>query len=266
MDAQFRWDARDYAANSAAQESWARELIGLLDLHRQEEVLDIGCGDGRITARIAREVPAGRAVGIDRSTQMVDHARAGFPAEAHPNLEFAVRDARELEFVDRFDAVFSNAALHWIDDHPAVLRGIARALERGGRLLLQMGGRGNAARVVEAFALLGELPDWRPYLAGVDLPYWFYGPEEYRQWLEQAGLVGDRVGLIPKTIRFATTAELIGWIRTTWMPYTERIPEAKRDVFIATFVDTYLQLIGHAAPGPIEVAMVRLQVAAHLPA
>ncbi|HUA67282.1 MAG TPA: class I SAM-dependent methyltransferase, partial [Candidatus Saccharimonadales bacterium] len=131
-----KWNAADYAANSAVQQTWARELIARLNLRGDEHILDAGCGDGKVTAEIARAVPRGAAVGIDASPQMIDFARKTFTREKFPNLEFHVMNAREIKFERRFDLVFSNAALHWMEDHQMFLRGAASVLKSGGRLVV----------------------------------------------------------------------------------------------------------------------------------
>src|SRR5208282_3983700 len=88
-----RWNAAEYAANSTVQQSWARELIAQLHLRGDEQVLDVGGGDGKVTAEIARAVPRGSVTGIDASPQMIEFAQHTFPARKHPNLEFHVMDA-----------------------------------------------------------------------------------------------------------------------------------------------------------------------------
>ena len=117
MKDQFHWDAEEYAKNSAAQLGWAQELIAKLALKGDEFILDIGCGDGKVSAELARRVPRGGVTGIDSSLDMIQKARSAFPATA--NLSFALKDAREFGFESRFDVVFSNATLHWVKDHPA---------------------------------------------------------------------------------------------------------------------------------------------------
>src|SRR5512133_3316891 len=134
------WNPSDYAQHSSAQQIWARELIAKLHLAGHERVLDIGCGDGKVTAEIASAVPRGSVVGIDNSTDMIGYAKAAYEAG---NLRFQVADAAALPFQAEFDVIFSNACLHWIYDHKPVLAGIRRSLAPGGRVLLQMGGKGN---------------------------------------------------------------------------------------------------------------------------
>ena len=91
------WNAADYAANSAVQQTWARELIAQLHLRGDEHILDVGCGDGKVTAEIARAVPRGSVAGVDASAPMIEFARQTFPRGKVPNLEFQVMDAREIK-------------------------------------------------------------------------------------------------------------------------------------------------------------------------
>jgi trans-aconitate 2-methyltransferase len=106
----YKWDAGDYSRNSSSQQEWARELIGKLQLRGNERVLDIGCGDGKVSAEIAAWVPQGSVVGLDISREMIDYARQNFPSDTHSNLEFVLGDASNLNYVQEFDVVFSNAA------------------------------------------------------------------------------------------------------------------------------------------------------------
>ena len=148
--ASAKWDAADYAANSVVQQTWARELISKLNLLGDEHILDVGCGDGKVTAEIAKAVPHGSATGVDASAEMIAFAQKTFPKDKCPNLEFQVMDAREIKFDRQFDFLFSNAALHWVDDHQKFLQGAASVLKSGGRLVVSCGGKGNAHDVFVA--------------------------------------------------------------------------------------------------------------------
>ena len=258
----YRWDADEYARNSSAQFVWAQELIGKLSLHGEERILDIGCGDGKITAELARMVPRGAAVGVDNSEEMVRRASAAFPPTSNPNLSFQRMDAGALSFEAPFDVAFSNAALHWLRDHASMLRGVAAILKPGGRLLFQMGGRGNGA---EIFSVLDEMiaaDTWRQYFSRIEFPWGFYGPEEYDGWLAAAGLRAKRIELLPRDMKQKGRDGLMGWVRTTWMPYTERVPEPLREKFLSEAVDRYLSRHPLTADGDAVVRMVRLEVEA----
>jgi trans-aconitate methyltransferase len=154
-------------------------LVDLLAPQPGESILDVGCGTGHLTAQIAQRGAA--VVGIDSSAAMVERARA-----AYPQLDFRLADATDLRFERAFDAVFSNAALHWIPraSQPLVGRSIARSLRDGGRLVAELGGKGNVERIVRALeativAMGYHLP--------AD-PWCFPGVAEYAALLEEAGL------------------------------------------------------------------------------
>src|SRR5260221_5127822 len=116
-----RWNAADYAANSAVQQTWARELITKLNLRGDEHVLDVGGGDGKVTAEIARAVPRGSVTGVDASPQMIEFAKKTFPAAKFSNLRFRAMDARKIKFERRFAMRFFNSSLPWVDDPPKIL-------------------------------------------------------------------------------------------------------------------------------------------------
>lgn len=257
------WNPADYAKNSDAQLKWARELRLRLKLQGNESILDVGCGDGKITADFAAALPQGRVVGIDSSPEMIAYAVEVYPASQYPNLSFACIDARSLPFENEFDLVFSNAVLHWVDDHLAFLNGASRGLRLGGRLIVSCGGEGNAAQVLQIFSHVVRREPWNTYFDDFRNPYFFYGIEAYQNWLHQAGLQSDRLELVPKDMTHPAPDGLAAWIRTTWMPVTHRVPEQERDRFIHEFVETYLQQNPPDPNGLAHVAMVRLEVEAH---
>lgn len=258
----YRWDAAEYARHSAGQFTWARELIAGLALEGDEAVVDIGCGDGKVTALLAQKVPRGRVLGIDNALSMINLARRSYPGSSYPNLAFQVMDATRLDCPAQFDLAFSNAVLHWVKDHPAVLKGVSRCLRPGGRLLFQMGGQGNAAEIIEVIDRIKANDRWRPYFRDFSFPYAFYSPDVYRPWLAQAGFEVERLVLLSKDMGHKGKTGLAGWIRTTWLPYLERIPEARRDKFVEEIVTSYVKLHPPDDGGSIHVSMVRLEVTA----
>lgn len=251
------WSAADYASNSVVQQTWARELIAGLKLHGDESILDVGCGDGKITAELARAASQGSAVGVDTSPQMIEFANRTFSL---PNLEFHVMDARKVQFIRKFDLVFSNAALHWVDDHQAFLRGAESVLRPGGHLVVSCGGKGNAQDVFLALRPEMRLKRWREFFRKIEAPYFFYSPEEYKKWLTRFGFKTHSVKLAPKDAIYEGREGFATWLRTTWMPYTQRVPEYLRDEFIAAVVERYVAKHPIDSKGLVHVRMVRLEI------
>ncbi len=258
----YSWDALEYSKHSTAQQSWANELIKKLNLEGNEAVLDIGCGDGKITAQLSRSLSQGSIIGIDNSNEMIELAGQTFDLEHYPNLRFKITDARSIPFRDHFDIVFSNAALHWIWDHKPVLKAIHTCLKPGGHILLQMGGKGNADTILVVLKELTAKEKWKPFFKNHTFQYGFHDSNDYKKWLTKEGFTPQRVELIPKVMSYENNNGLAGWIRTTWLPYTNQIPKSERETFISQIVDTYLEHHPADKNGHIHVDMVRLEVEA----
>ena len=261
----MKWNPEDYAKNSDAQLKWARELRQNLNLQGNESVLDVGCGDGKITADFATTLPACRVIGVDSSPEMIAYATRTYAVTQYPNLSFACVDARFLDFDREFDLGFSNATLHWVDNHQAFLNGAFRALQSGGRLVISCGGQGSASDVLQVFSELVSSESWKSYFDQFYNPYFFYGDRDYALWLEKAGFKVERLELVPKDMTHSGKEGLAGWIRTTWMPFTQYVPESERDSFITHFVETYIERIPLDQDGLAHVRMVRLEVNALKP-
>ncbi len=258
----YEWNAEEYCETSGQQKAWGRELLGKLHLKGDERVLDIGCGDGTLTSETAALVPDGFVVGIDSSSEMIRLARESYPPGEGQNVSWEVKDAGALDYEEEFDVVFSNAVFHWVKEHQPVLDGIALALKPGGRALLQMGGKGNAAGVSDSLLAVLTDPDWSKFYGDFSFPYRFHGPDEYRIMIERAGLMCRRAELIRKDMVQEGREGFAAWIRTTWQPFTERIPEELRERFIFEITDRYID--GHPADprGRVHAEMVRLEVEA----
>lgn len=254
------WNPQDYAKNSDAQLKWAQGLKKNLDLQQYESILDVGCGDGKITADFAATSPESKILGIDSSSAMVEYARKNYPQNQYSNLEFRCVDARVFDFKQEFNLVFSNATLHWVNDHQAFLQGANSSLKDGGRLIISCGGAGNAASVLAIFSELTVQSTWQEYFQDFQNPYFFYGLEEYQTWLAESGFAIARLELVPKDMTHQGKVGLAGWIRTTWMPFTKCVPNDRCDDFINQFVELYLAHNPQDTEGLTHVSMVRLEV------
>ena len=255
----MEWNPEDYAQNSHVQVAWARELIAPLDLSGDENVLDVGCGNGAVTSELARALPGGSVLGVDSSAAFIEYATRHYRSDLYPNLAFEQMDARKLVSDRSFDIVFSNAALHWVDDHPAFLAGAAHLLKSGGKLIVSCGGEGNAAGIVRAMDEVIHKKEWIDYFSEFNFSYYFYSTRNYETWLPAAGFTSTRLELVEKDMRHSGREGLAGWIRTTWIPYTQQVPARIRDQFVSECVDTYLARHPLDGTGQSHVRMIRLE-------
>jgi len=254
-----RWNATDYHAHAFAQSAWGRELHARIALRPDEVVFDLGCGDGHLTAALADRLPAGRVYGLDADGDMIAFARR---THARDNTVFVEGDVRTFSFSERASLIVSSACLHWVAEHELVLRRCRDHLEPGGRILFQMGGRGNCAEILAVAAVVAAEPAWSPYLEPFTTHWSFYSPQDYQAWLPRCGFRVVRAELRPKDMIHEGPEAVVGWIRTTWMPILSRLPEADRADFIAAVVARYQRDHPVDARGRTHVAAVRLEIEA----
>ena len=217
------WDAGLYDARHAFVWEKGRALVDHLAPKPGEHILDLGCGTGQLTSEIAaREA---QVLGLDLSVEMIAEARRKFPA-----LLFEAADARTLRFTGEFDAVFSNAALHWIPEAEQVVAGVARALRAGGRFVAEFGGKGNVRTVLAALedALL------RLGIATDEARPWYYpSVAEYAALLERHGLAVREAALFDRPTELEDGEHgLANWIRMFCGWFLARVPEPDREAYV----------------------------------
>ncbi len=212
------WDAGQYADNARFVSDLGAPVLDLLAPRADLRVLDIGCGDGALTAKIA--AVGAEVVAIDHSQSQVDAARL-LGLDAHK------MSALELPFENEFDAVFSNAALHWIKPPEVVVANVARALKTGGRFVGEFGGAGNVEKIktvliaaLNARGLDGEAAD----------PWYFPTPAAYGDLLRAAGFRVESAELIPRPTPLP--GRMADWIKTLAQDFAVPVPEAERDEFL----------------------------------
>jgi trans-aconitate methyltransferase len=258
-----KWNAEAYNESSHQQFKWGLELLDKLALKGSESLLDIGCGDGKLTIEIAKRVPDGNVVGIDNSEEMLSFARRNFPKDRYPNVDWQLMDAIEIDFNNEFDIAYSNAVLHWIKDHVAVLRGVKKSLKPNGKILFQMAGKGNALNAAQVLVDLISKEKWSKYfIYGVSSTLNYYGTDDYHVWLKDLGFVEKRVELFPKDASFQGREGMRGNIKSVWMTFTDMIPEHLRDQFIEELIDGFDERSPKDELGNYHIDMMRLEVEA----
>jgi SAM-dependent methyltransferase len=208
------WDPGRYEKNARFVAELGEPLLELLAPGQGERILDLGCGDGALTKKIAER--GCQVVAVDASPQQVEAAR-------RLGLDGRVVDGEHLEFQGEFDAVFSNAALHWMKRADEVIAGVYRALKPAGRFVGEMGGAGCVQKIRDA--LVGA-HDRRGIDGEGRVPWYFPSPEEYGARLERAGFVVTSIVLFPRPTPLPGDIE--GWLETFGESFTGAVPPGER--------------------------------------
>lgn len=251
MKEQQTWSAARYAANARFVADLATPVVDLLAPRPGERILDLGCGDGVLTQTLAQ---AGcRVTGVDASDDLIAAARAR-------GVDARLMDAQALAFEAEFDAVFSNAALHWMPRADAVIAGVWRALVPGGRFVAEMGGDGNVDNIVSALehALTKRGAD-----GAARNPWYFPTAEAYAERLIRAGFTVDAIALIERPTRLP--GSLMGWLETFAGSFTDVLPPGERAPFLHEVADDLAPEM-RGADGVLTANYVRLRFRARKPA
>ena len=244
-----KWSAGTYDAHARFVSDLAGPAIEWLALSPGERVLDLGCGDGAVTA--ALKAMGAEIVGIDTSESFLEAARAR-------HLDVRRMDGQALAFGPEFDAVFSNAALHWMTRPEAVIAGVHRALKHGGRFVAEFGGHGNVASIVTAMRATARRIGGDEALAG---PWFFPTPEIYGGMLAAAGFEVRRIGLFPRPTQLESGMK--EWLKVFRRPFFEQYGPRMEEVLDE--VEDLLQPVLRDARGNWTADYVRLRVEAGKP-
>lgn len=222
------FDGKQYEQASAHQKEWGTRLIAELALQGTERILDLGCGDGALTARLAELVPAGEVIGIDASQGMIQAA----VQRQRDNLRFVRMDINCLQFEQPFDVVFSNATLHWVHEHERLYRNVTQALRPGGVLRFNFAADGNCAHFI---AVIREAMALEEFAAGFKAFAWpWYMPtvEAYEALVRRCGLGELRVWGEQADRFFPEAETMTRWIdQPSLVPFLPQVEASMRNRF-----------------------------------
>jgi trans-aconitate methyltransferase len=227
VNAKTSWDTELYEARHNFVWKLGAGLLELLAAKPGERILDLGCGTGHLTHQIAER--GSEVLGIDSSPEMIGQARQNYPG-----LNFVLQNAAEMRFDSEFDAIFSNAALHWMLDAEGVVAAISKALRRNGRLVAEFGGKGNIAQISDAIETVvaryceGPLPGTRTYFPSV---------AEYGILLESKGLELRFAQLFDRPTPLEGPDGMADWIRQFKWYYFEPLAPAQRKAALAEVIE-----------------------------
>lgn len=243
------WDSEHYKKFASAQENRALKYLNSLTFRGDEKVLDIGCGNGKITAQIAMLVPNGRVIGIDISPKMIAQAKQDYPNV--PNLEFLQKSAEDFHFPDRFDLIVSFNALHWVDNHQKVLENVNTSLKKGGRFLFLMA----SGKENQAMEEIYKKEKWRPYLGKIQMLHNRMKDVNYSDLLNKFHFENKCIEVADSTYRFKNVDQLQNHLMT-WIPFATDLPYEKAIEFAAELASNF----SRTSSGEIDYTLSVLHV------
>ncbi len=242
------WNSEGYAKHARFVSDLGSPVLELLAPAPGERILDVGCGDGVLTRKIADL--GCTVVGVDSSPEFVRSARS-------LGLQVVEQDAADMQFRAEFDAVFSNAALHWMKDADAVIGGVAQALRPNGRFVAEMGGYGCVKTIQDA--LVQEL-DCRGRDGRSAIPWYFPSVEDYGARLAAAGFETPYIALIPRP---TPLPDMMGWLTTFALCFTAQLPSEQREEYLQRVIERLRPKLCDAS-GRWTADYVRLRFKAYL--
>lgn len=234
------WDGVEYRKVNTLQQWLADRALSGLDLEGVVSLLDIGCGDGRITAEIAARIPEATVVGLDPSPHMISIAPAG------GSLSFELGDVCSMTFSQRFDAVVSFNALHWVLDQRRALERIAAALHPTGWALLVFVCRGERPSLEDIAMRVAAAPRWVPYFTGFEAPFVHPDVMEWSELAASCGLTVTDCEARDVDWDFGSREEFMRWCAVGFGAWTDRLPEGAAAEFVADVTEAYEKVSGAA--------------------
>lgn len=242
-----QWNADEYVDHASFVAEYGMPILKLLDPKPKERILDLGCGDGALTQKLT--VTGASIHGVDSSPSMIKTAKSR-------GLSSEVLSGENLTFNNEFDAVFSNAALHWMTDSKAVIKGVHNSLKKGGRFVGEFGGKGNVGALVTAmervFLRNSEFGHFRN-------PWFFPSTEEYKAQLEQCGFQVSHIELIPRPTPLDSGVR--EWLKIFSNGITSQLNEKQKGNFLAEVEELVKSSLLHGERWVADY--IRLRFVAH---
>lgn len=250
------WDGAGYAHYSAPQKKTGFGVVSRLDCKEAAAILDVGCGDGGITALIAKRFTSATVTGIDLSSSMIDYAKTAH--KEIDNLSFAEGDVTKLEDIESYDLIVSFAALHWVKEQEEALSRMARALKPEGKILIQIPLELPAPFQSSLNELLSR-SEWEEKFRGFEPPWTFYRLGQYQFYLYDAGLEVSNMTVFVSDETYASQFVFQETVRQ-WLPYLVPLDPALKEAFLSQLIDLYITKLPPDENGIVHFNVPRLEI------
>ena len=234
----YEFNGKKYEQASRHQKEWGQKLLSDLHLSGKESILDLGCGDGVLTEQLSMLVPDGSVFGIDASIGMINTAKK----REKENLQFLHMDMPDMSFVNKFDVIYSNAALHWVKDHSRLLSQSHSALKPGGKILWNFAGEGNCSDFFEIIRNMIHTEPYKKYFHSFQWPWYMPSKSEYEGFMSRSNFKNIVITEEHADRYFSDAEEMIGWIdQPSLVPFIQYIPEELKETFRSEVIEASLK-------------------------
>lgn len=228
-----------YQQASSHQKEWGNKIIAEFALRGDEQVLDLGCGDGILTAQLATMVPEGYVLGIDASKGMIEKAEK----LSRKNLSFRIQDINHLNYNSHFDLVFSNATLHWVKNHDMLLRNLYRSLRGKGLLRLNFAADENCSSLIKVLTAAMDLPEFVKYFTGFQWPWYMPELGTYENLVKRSSFKKAEVWGENADRYFPDIQAVVKWIdQPSLVPFIKHVSGVKKQAFRDYVVEQMIKL------------------------
>ncbi len=225
----FEFDGEKYKKASSHQKEWANKILSELHFKGNEIIIDLGCGDGTITNQLAEMVPRGKVIGIDASEGMIKTARKD---KKQKNVYFEQKDINEIDYIEEFDFIFSNATLHWIKDHVKLLRNLYKSLKNNGALRLNFAANGNCSHFFKVIHQAINQKEYSQYFQEYTWPWFMPTIEDYQTLAQEAEFSKIEIWGENADRYFENAETMIKWIdQPSIVPFLQYIPPPQKEKF-----------------------------------
>ncbi|MHA1291522.1 MAG: class I SAM-dependent methyltransferase [Promethearchaeota archaeon] len=255
----YKWDAQLYQKSSTFQFNLGMMAIERLNSQKNEIILDIGCGNAMVTIELAKKIPYGKIIGIEISKEQCELAKKNLDNHRIKNIEIINIDAIKINFENKFDAVFSNSAIHWIRDLKLIYKLIYKSLKKGGRILIQTGLK-KISPIFPTLAKIVRHNEFQSYFKNIKIPWRFLSVKENQKILEGCNFRDIEIEPFDYTMEFKDKNDVINyWKAAGLVPFLSALPDNLKKKFIDIFKKIYFKMV---SPNILEYNMTRLFISA----
>ena len=252
----FEWDSSKYISSSGLQTAMGKKLINTLPIRNNEDILDIGCGTGNLTIKMAGIVNNGYVTGIDSSPLMIKKAKEMAESIGVINIQFLVMDAGDINFSRQFDIVFSNSAIHWVKESEKLLKSIRVALKQRGHIGLQFPLLNSSHPLIAIASEVIKSLKLEDYYNSWDFPWFVPALEEYKALLRNLGFKDINIQQIENSFKFKSAAAAFDFFESVgFVLFLEPLPSEMKILFREEFMKTLKEL---ASNNGLEFTFQRL--------